>query len=109
ENLRMAPSAGDDVTWHPSYSRPLFARRKTVVTVHDAIHEAHPELFPRGHAFYRHLYRAGARRATLVLTNSEAGKRDIVRYMGVDAARVRVVLLAPADVFRSAPPADFAR
>jgi glycosyltransferase involved in cell wall biosynthesis len=108
ENLRMAPAADDDVTWHPSYSRPLFTRGRSVVTVHDAIHEAHPELFPRGHAFYRHLYRAGARRATLVLTNSEAGKRDIVRYMGVEAGKVRVVLLAPADHFRIAPPADLA-
>src|SRR6185503_6405769 len=109
ENLRMAPAAADDVTWHPSYSRPLYARGRSVVTVHDAIHEAHPELFPRGHAFYRHLYRLGARRATLVLTNSEAGKRDIVKYMGIDPAKVRVVLLAPADFFRSAPPVEASR
>jgi glycosyltransferase involved in cell wall biosynthesis len=110
ENLRLAPAAHDDVTWHPSYSRPLYARRASVVTVHDAIHEAHPELFPAGaRVFYRHLYRTGARRATLVLTNSEAGKRDIVQYMDVPASKVRVVLLAPADLFRTPPPAEAAR
>ena len=104
ENLRLAPAAGEDVTWHPSYSRPLFARGATVVTVHDAIHEARPELFPGAAShFYKHLYRAGARRATLVITNSESGKRDIVRHMGVEESKVRVVLLAPAEGFRESP------
>jgi glycosyltransferase involved in cell wall biosynthesis len=105
ENLRLAPAARDDVTWHPSYSRPLFARGATVVTVHDAIHETNPELFPpAGRIFYKHLYRTGARHATLVLTNSEAGKRDIVRHMGIEPSKVRVVLLAPAETFREPPP-----
>ena len=110
ENLRMAPAADEDVTWHPSYSRPLVARGATVVTVHDAIHEVRPELFSAGvRHFYKHLYRVGARQATLVITNSEAGKRDIVRYMGVEPSKVRVVLLAPAEAFRRRPEADALR
>lgn len=111
ENLRLPRASRDnDVTWHPSYSRPLFARGATVVTVHDAIHETNPELFPApGRIFYKHLYRTGARQATLVVTNSEAGKRDIVRHMGVDPSKVRVVLLAPAAAFRKRPPENVLR
>jgi glycosyltransferase involved in cell wall biosynthesis len=110
ENLRLAPTAGDDVTWHPSYSRPLFARGATVVTVHDAIHEVRPELFPGAAShFYKHLYRTGARRATLVITNSETGKQDIVRHMGVPESKVRVVLLAPDAAFRRRPDDDALR
>ncbi len=40
-----------------------------------------------------------ARRARLILTPSEASKRDIARDFGVDPARMRVVLLGVDDVF----------
>ena len=106
ENLRLGPLATDDVTWHPSYSRPLYARGKTVVTIHDAIHEAQPGLFPVSvRLFYKYVYRIGARRATLIITDSEAGRSDILRYMGVSPAKVRVVPLAPAELFRRQPDA----
>jgi hypothetical protein len=46
ENLRLGPAAGDDVLFCPSYSRPLRARGRTVVTTADAVSVLHPELFP---------------------------------------------------------------
>src|SRR5262245_32214390 len=43
ENLCLAPVADDDVLFCPSYTRPLGARRKTVVVTHDAVQMIYPE------------------------------------------------------------------
>lgn len=98
ENLRLAFRASDDVLFCPSYSRPLFTRCSTVVTTHDAVQQVHPELFPLSvRVFYNRLYGWSARNAKLVITDSEAGRHDIVRYWRVPAAKIRVIYLAPAD------------
>jgi glycosyltransferase involved in cell wall biosynthesis len=103
ENLCLGPRAADDVLFCPSYSRPLYVRGAAVVTTHDAVLHLFPELFPRsGGLFYDRLYGWSARHAALVITDSEAARTDIVRGYGVPAERVRVVYLAPAEVFRPA-------
>ncbi|MEP6917966.1 MAG: glycosyltransferase, partial [Acidobacteriota bacterium] len=100
ENARLGPAAGDDVLFCPSYTRPIVARGRTVVTTHDAVLPLYPELFPRT-ARYLHdpLYAWSARHATLVITDSEAARQDISRVYRVPLARIRVVYLAPADCF----------
>ena len=106
ENLRLAPVVRDDVLFCPSYSRPLATRARVVVTTHDAVQKIHPELFPTAvRVFYSPLYGWSARHATLVITDSEAGRRDIARYWGVPISRIRVVYLAPAEIFRPLPDA----
>ena len=98
ENLRLAYRASDDVLFCPSYSRPLFTHCRTVVTTHDAVQQVHPELFPRSvRVFYNRLYGWSARNANLVITDSEAGGRDIVKYWHVPAEKIRVIYLAPAE------------
>ncbi len=101
ENLRLAPVASDDVLFCPSYSRPLATRGKTVVTTHDAISQLYPWLFPLSvRLFYNQLYGWSARHATLVITDSEAGRRDINGCWGVPLERIRVVYLAPDERFK---------
>lgn len=107
ENVRMAPVATDDVLFCPSYSRPLFARGKTVVVTHDAVSQIYPELFPQSvRLFYNRLYGWSARHATLVITDSEAARHDIASCWGVPLSRIRVVYLAPAGIFRPLAPDD---
>jgi glycosyltransferase involved in cell wall biosynthesis len=97
ENLRLA-AAADDVLFCPSYTRPLVARGKTVVTTHDATMHMYPELYARsGPLFYDRLYGWCARHATLVITTSETVKRDVARCYGVPPERIRVVQLATDD------------
>jgi glycosyltransferase involved in cell wall biosynthesis len=103
ENLRFGPSAHEDVLFCPSFSRPLVARGRTVVAIHDATCQLHPELYPRQQGLYNRLYRWGAQRATLVLTSTEAAARDISRLWAVPPTRIRVVPLAAADVFGPMP------
>jgi glycosyltransferase involved in cell wall biosynthesis len=104
ENLRLSPTAGDDVVYHPSFSIPIFRRGKSVVAIYDAAHEVFPQLFPPSvRLFYRHLYRWIARTADLVISASEAGASDLVRKMGVPRSKIRVIYMAAEEFFRQEP------
>jgi glycosyltransferase involved in cell wall biosynthesis len=101
ENLCLAPVAREDVLFCPSYSRPLWPRARTVVATHEAMLPQHPDLYPlSARVFYRWLYGWSARQATLVITSCEAARQDIARYYRVPLSRIRVVYMAPAEVFR---------
>lgn len=69
---------------------PVLKRRQTV-TIHDAAVYAMPHAFSREFkAWYKLLLPALAKRPPLVMTVSEFSRGELVRYLGVDAARVRV-------------------
>lgn len=107
ENLRLAPAANDDVLFCPSYSRPLAARSGTVVAVHDATLHLYPERFSlTARLVYDRLYGWSARHATAVVTATEAGRQDIIRSYGVPPARIRVIHLAPDEIFGRLPADD---
>lgn len=78
----------------------------TVLTVHDLIYKLFPEYHKRLNYWY--LNRAMplfCRRATAIIAVSEASKRDLVKFYGVDPAKVTVVYEAAAAHFRPQPPA----
>lgn len=101
ENLRLAPAAADDLVFHPSLSRPLIARGKTVVSLHEASYYLHPELFPKSVSlFYNRLYAWSGRHATLVIVGSEDSKKDIAHHCGIPLSRIRVVYMAAAECFK---------
>lgn len=101
DNLRLAPAVDEDILFCPSYSRPLLTRGRTVVATHDAVSQIHPELFPLSvRLFYNRLYGWSARHAALVVTNSEAARQDIAACWKVSPDRIRVVHLAPLELFR---------
>jgi len=85
-------AAGADVLFAPAYSGPLFPGMPMVVTIHDVSFAAHPEWFaPRERLRRRLTTRAAAWRARRVLTVSDFSKREIVRCLGTDAAKVDVI------------------
>jgi glycosyltransferase involved in cell wall biosynthesis len=105
ENLQFGPGANENVLFCPSYTRPLVARGRTVVVTHDATSQLYPQLFPASvRLFYNRVYRWSARHAVLIITDSEAARQDIARCWGVPLERIRVIYLAPAEIFR--PVAD---
>ncbi len=108
ENIRLAWRAQEDVLFCPSYTRPLLTRCRTVVVTHDAVQQIHPELFPVSvRLFYNRLYGWSARHARLVITDSNAGREDIVRYWRVPREKIRVIYLAPAEfLHRITDPSD---
>ncbi|HSN74063.1 MAG TPA: glycosyltransferase family 1 protein [Anaerolineae bacterium] len=102
---------GADITFTPYWGAPWQRPCPGAVTVHDLI----PLLLPayRGGALqraYTWLASQTARRADLVLTDSQASRQDIVRRLGIPAERVHAVLLAADEGFQPvSDPAELAR
>ena len=81
-----------DVLFAPGYTAPLTGPAPVALVVHDVSFFAHPEWFSRREGLRRRLLTAwSARRARVVLAPSAFSAREIVRYVGVDAAKVRLV------------------
>lgn len=77
----------------------------TVLTIHDLIYR----LFPRYHKLLNYLYLNLAvplfcRRATAIIAVSQATRRDLVRYYGIDPAKVTVIYEAAAAGFEPQDP-----
>jgi glycosyltransferase involved in cell wall biosynthesis len=81
----------------------------TVLTVHDLIYKRFPEYHKSLNYWYLNrampLYCA---RTSAIVAVSEATKRDLVQFYGVDPAKVTVVYEAAATPFQPAPPARIA-
>ncbi len=93
-----------EVAHVPYWGSPWWCPCPVIVTIHDLI----PLLLPayRGRLLSR-LYTAlvarTARRARLILTDSEASRRDIIRHLGIPPHQVRTIHLA-ADERYARPP-----
>lgn len=65
---------------------------KTVVTMHDLIHEHYPQFYP---FFDRKIYTAkfkyACNRADVVVAISEATKQDIIKLYGIDEHKIQVI------------------
>ena len=82
----------------------------TVLTVHDLIYK----LYPAYHKKLNHWYLNSAmplfcRRATAIIAVSQATKRDIVTFYGVDPDKIHVVYEAAAAQFQPPSEVDVAR
>jgi glycosyltransferase involved in cell wall biosynthesis len=97
-----AARAGVDLLHSLGTTSPPFAGRPSVVTILDLIYEAYPDTFPTpARLGLKALVGPAARRATRVITISEAVKRDVVERLRVPAERVDPVLLGRG--MRAAP------
>lgn len=90
-----------DVMFFPAvYSYfPVGGDVPCVVTFYDVIAESLPDkVFPtwRGRMFWRLKCWLAQRRASRVITVSEASKTGLIRYFGLSSDRISVVSLAPA-------------
>ena len=90
-----------DVVHYTNYLAPVWARVPYVVSVHDMS----VALMPQFHTLKKRMLTSRlvpmvARRAGLVLTPSENTRRDVIRLLGLDPGRVRVIPYAPAPTFR---------
>jgi glycosyltransferase involved in cell wall biosynthesis len=91
---RLAARAGVDVVHSLASTGPARGRFARVVTIHDLIFR----LYPEAHAGLRTwgmrvLVPLAARRSHRILADSASTRDDLVRYVGVEAAKVDVVPL----------------
>ncbi|HEX2515999.1 MAG TPA: glycosyltransferase family 1 protein [Chloroflexota bacterium] len=105
---RLTAGVGARVGHVPYFAPPLRGPEgvPVVVTIHDVIPLIIPEYVTSPLVrLYNGLVSRGARRADLVLVDSEASRRDVLRLLGVPQERVRVVYLAPDEaVLDPVPP-----
>jgi glycosyltransferase involved in cell wall biosynthesis len=98
---------GVDLAHVPYWGSPLSPTVPTLVTIHDIIPLLLPEyresLLVRT---YTGLVQTAAAKAALVLTDSQASKRDIISHLGLHPDRVRAVYLAAAPSFSPAAQSD---
>ena len=89
-----------DVVHYTNFLAPIGESRPYVLTVHDMSLERLRGHHPVGKRIYtRRLIPRTARRASLILTNSEFSKWDIVRFLGIPEDRIRVTPLAASELF----------
>ena len=88
EMIRQSP----DLLFVPSHVLPVVHPERSVVTVHDLGFLHHPETHTRFQNIYlRWSTRHNARGATRVLADSQATRRDLMRYYGISADKIVVV------------------
>jgi glycosyltransferase involved in cell wall biosynthesis len=81
-----------DVLFCPGYSGPIVSKVPVVVSIHDVSFWAHPEWFNFREGLRRRLTTwASAYCARLVLTLTAFSRDEIIRWLDVDAARVRAI------------------
>ena len=83
-----------DLIYNPKLSIPLKTRCKTVLVMHGGAQFVLPHLF-RWHdrLYFKTANRLFCRKADAIITGTSAGAKDIVEYMGADAAKVHVINL----------------
>ncbi|ABF42826.1 glycosyl transferase, group 1 [Candidatus Koribacter versatilis Ellin345] len=103
---RLIAREGIDLLHSMGYVCPLLAECKQVVTVHDMLYEVHPEYLSKLKLlFWRFFVPRSVRRSVRTIAVSQNAKEDIVKYCGVDSARV----VAIHSGIRFQPPADEAQ
>ena len=102
----LAAQHGARIAHVPYFAPPIASRVPVVATIHDVITLTLPEYAASPLIrWYNRVVALGARRAARVLVDSEASKRDVIRYLRVPPQRVEVIYLAPDEsVLRPVPP-----
>ncbi len=89
-----------DMLFSPTNLIPRSWRGPTVLVVFDTLLETVPEGFSASVRWrFRRRYRSSARRASRIVVPSQATRRDVVRYYGVDPALVQTIYPAVGPEF----------
>ncbi|MBN2057319.1 MAG: glycosyltransferase family 4 protein [Candidatus Saganbacteria bacterium] len=80
-----------DIFYSPYYSMPLFYPGKKCVVVHDISYHTLRQEYPRKEMISDLLSRLSCSLATLIITDSEASKKEIVDHYHVPAGKIAVI------------------
>ncbi|MCA9395613.1 MAG: glycosyltransferase family 4 protein [Candidatus Omnitrophica bacterium] len=102
--IRMM-SLKPDIVYSPGFAPAIFSPVKQIVTVHDLIGMIYPLNLPLGARFYwSYWLPLCVKRASVCIASSESTRNDMVRLLGMDSQKIRVVPLDANAVYRT--PAD---
>jgi glycosyltransferase involved in cell wall biosynthesis len=79
--------------WSPHYNIPLFVRGRLLVTVHDVFHLTMPQFVGGLHKqlYAKGMFAAIKRKADKIICVSEFTKNELVRFVGVNPSKIRVI------------------
>lgn len=98
---RLARQAKVQLLHSPANLAPLFFRGKTIVNIHDICFLVEPAWFSwTFRMIYSWLVPRIAARASLVITNSNHSKNDILQYLAVPLQRIRLSYWAADPTFQ---------
>jgi glycosyltransferase involved in cell wall biosynthesis len=82
-----------DLLHSPHFLLPLVRPCPAVATIHDVVYLACRQDLPSraGRLYYRTMMHACSRLAANIITDSQHSKKEIVRYLGSDPARIEVI------------------
>ena len=82
-----------DLLHSPHFLLPLVRPCPAVATIHDVVYLACPQDLPSraGRLYYRTMMHACSRLAARIITDSQHSKKEIVRYLGSDPAKIEVI------------------
>jgi glycosyltransferase involved in cell wall biosynthesis len=87
----VAEQVGADVIHMPNYSMPLRPGRPTVVTIHDLSFFTDPDRYTQLNAVsLMSATRTSARQASRLIVPSNATRDELIRVLGIDAAKIDV-------------------
>ena len=102
--MRAARRARLDVYHAPAYTAPPYGVHPLVITLHDVSYARHPEWYPHRLGRLRSwFYRASARAADIIITDSTFSSREIAIAYGVPQERIRVIPLGVSGAFVPGP------
>ena len=89
----------------PHYVLPPLVRCRSVVTIHDVIHLMFPQYLPNrvAFAYAKWSITQAAHRATRIMTVSDSSKRDILRFVDTEPAKIDVIYNAYDERFAIEP------
>jgi glycosyltransferase involved in cell wall biosynthesis len=101
---RILRELNPDLCHYTNFLAPVTQEQPFVVTIHDMGLETLSGAHPLAKRLYtRRLVPHVARRAKIIITNSEYSKWEIVKYLGIPEDRIRVTPLAASPEFRPVP------
>lgn len=98
-----ARRAGIELLHNTLNTAPAVPTLPQVTTIHDVIYKRFPETAGRLNAGVALLVPLAARRSRLVLTDSDASKRDLVELLGLQPERIAVTPLGPGLLMPETP------
>ncbi|HLC21335.1 MAG TPA: glycosyltransferase family 1 protein [Candidatus Methylomirabilis sp.] len=99
-----------DLLFSPGYTLPALFGGPAAVTIHDVSYEAHPEWSRMAQRWrLRTFSRLAARRARVVLTDSQFSRQELLKYYRLPASKVRAIPLAADDFVRPVPAGEASR
>jgi glycosyltransferase involved in cell wall biosynthesis len=101
---RVLNKVQPDICHYTNFLAPIYEDRPYVVTIHDMGLETLRDAHPMAKRLYtKRLVPHVARKARLIITNSEYSKWQIIRHLGISEDRIRVTPLAAGAEFKPVP------